>query len=71
MSCYLKQLYETLIGGHEEAQLVVLRAIYELWSTHRQMIVMLIDKLLRTQTIQCATVANWIFSAEMKEEFTK
>ncbi|KAB7506114.1 Nuclear cap-binding protein subunit 1 [Armadillidium nasatum] len=65
------KVFETLIGGHEDAQLVVLRAIYELWSTHHQMIVMLIDKLLRTNTIQCATVANWIFSSEMKEEFTK
>jgi len=32
---------------------------------------MLVDKLLKTEVIQCADVANWVFSKEMSREFTK
>lgn len=35
------------------------------------MMVMIVDKLLKTEIIQCADVANWIFSKEMSKEFTK
>ena len=33
--------------------------------------VVLVDKLLKTQIIECAAVANWIFSKEMMADFTK
>ena len=36
-----------------------------------QMLVVLIDKLLKTQIVECAAVANWVFSKEMVPEFTK
>jgi hypothetical protein len=35
------------------------------------MLVVLIDKLLKTQIVECAAVANWVFSKEMVPEFTK
>ncbi len=35
------------------------------------MMVVLVDKLLKTQIIECAAVANWIFSKEMMADFTK
>ena len=37
----------------------------------RQMLVVLIDKLLKTQIVECAAVANWVFSKDMVPEFSK
>ena len=31
----------------------------------------LVDKMLKTQIVECAAVANWLFSREMTTEFTK
>jgi len=36
-----------------------------------QMMVVLVDKLLKTQIIEPSAVANWLFSSEMQPEFTK
>ena len=33
--------------------------------------VVLVDKMLKTQIIECSAVANWIFSKDMMAEFTK
>ena len=35
------------------------------------MLVVLTDKLLKTGVVECASVANWVFSKEMVGEFTK
>jgi nuclear cap-binding protein subunit 1 len=60
-----------LLSDTEEAQVVVLRSIFELWKGHQQMMVVLVDKFLKTQIVECAAVANWLFSKEMVSEFTK
>merc|ERR1712043_84780 len=62
---------KTINEGSEEAQGVTLRSIFELWRTHHQMMVMLVDKMLKTQIVECAAVANWLFSRDMVTEFTK
>lgn len=36
-----------------------------------QMIAVLVDKLIRTQVVDCAAVANWLFSQDMAHEFTR
>ncbi|CAL4099178.1 unnamed protein product [Meganyctiphanes norvegica] len=69
-SCH-PQLFEVLVGPNEEAQMVLLREMYEVWAKHQQMLVMLTDKLLRSHIASCATVANWIFSKEMQHDFTR
>lgn len=55
----------------EEAQICILHNLFELWRTHQQMLCVLIDKLLKTQIVECSAVATWIFSKEMNSEFTK
>ena len=35
------------------------------------MLTIIIDKLLKTQVVECAAVANWLFSAEMSHDFTR
>ena len=36
-----------------------------------QMMVVLVDKLLRTEVVQCQAVANWVFSDQMQKDFTR
>merc|ERR1719427_2255069 len=59
------------LGNTEEAQICMLRSVVQLWRSHQQMLVVLIDKLLKTQIVECAAVANWVFSKEMVPEFSK
>lgn len=35
------------------------------------MIAVLVDKMIRTQIVDCAAVANWIFSSELSRDFTR
>ncbi|KAF4525537.1 hypothetical protein B566_EDAN015845 [Ephemera danica] len=60
-----------VLAESEEAQICTLRSMFELWHNHQQMMVVLVDKMLKTQIIECSAVANWIFSKEMSGEFTK
>ncbi|XP_055606916.1 nuclear cap-binding protein subunit 1-like [Uranotaenia lowii] len=61
-----KSLAET-----EEAQICILHNVFELWGDHQQMMVVIFDKLLKTQIVECSAVATWVFSKEMVGEFTK
>merc|ERR1712127_552780 len=63
-------VFKTL-GNTEEAQICILRSLFELWKTHQQMLVVLIDKLLKTGVVECAAVANWVLSKDMVPEFSK
>lgn len=36
-----------------------------------QMIAVLVDKMIRTQIVDCAAVANWLFSQDMAHQFTR
>ncbi|XP_064474284.1 nuclear cap-binding protein subunit 1-like [Ornithodoros turicata] len=55
----------------EEAQICVLRSMYDIWHNHQQMMIGLVDKFLKTQIVECSAVANWIFSKELLADFTK
>jgi nuclear cap-binding protein subunit 1 len=61
-----KQLAES-----EEGQICILHNVFELWHNHQQMLCVIVDKLLKTQVVECSSVATWIFSKEMTKEFTK
>ncbi|KAH3741507.1 nuclear cap-binding protein subunit 1-like [Dreissena polymorpha] len=60
-----------MLAENEEGQICLLKNMYEVWSTHPQMMVVLTDKLLKTQVVDCSAVANWLFSADMAPDFTK
>ncbi|XP_068181043.1 nuclear cap-binding protein subunit 1 [Antennarius striatus] len=62
----LKNLTES-----DEGKLHVLKVVYEVWRNHPQMMAVLVDKLIRTQIVDCATVANWLFSQDLAHEFTR
>ena len=36
-----------------------------------QMMVVVVDKMLKVQIVECSNVANWLFSQEMSQDFTK
>uniref|UniRef100_A0A182J1C2 MIF4G-like type 2 domain-containing protein n=1 Tax=Anopheles atroparvus TaxID=41427 RepID=A0A182J1C2_ANOAO len=55
-----KSLAET-----EEAQICILHNMFELWVDHQQMMVVIVDKLLKVQIVECSAVATWVFSKEM------
>ncbi|XP_053284070.1 nuclear cap-binding protein subunit 1 isoform X2 [Pleuronectes platessa] len=55
----------------DEGKLHMLKVVYEAWRNHPQMIAVLVDKMIRTQIVDCAAVANWLFSQDMAHEFTR
>jgi nuclear cap-binding protein subunit 1 len=59
------------LAESEEAQICILHNVFELWRHHQQMLCVIVDKLLKTQIVDCSAVATWIFSKEMNVEFTK
>ncbi|CAD5112749.1 DgyrCDS1968 [Dimorphilus gyrociliatus] len=68
----LAKFHEALrvLAGSEDAQVSVLHSVHDIWSQHEQMVCVLIDKLLKTQIVDCAAVASWVFSEQMRSEFT-
>ncbi|XP_030050318.1 nuclear cap-binding protein subunit 1 isoform X2 [Microcaecilia unicolor] len=64
------EVFKTLAES-DEGKLHVLRVMYDVWKNHPQMISVLIDKMIRTQIVDCAAVANWIFSPELSHDFTR
>lgn len=59
------------ICDSEESQICMLRNVFELWRQHPQFMVVIVDKMLKTQIVECCAVANWLFSRDMAQEFTR
>lgn len=64
-------VFKQLAADSEEAQVCILNNVFELWHNHQQMMAVIVDKLLKTQIVECSSVATWVFSKEMSSEFTK
>ncbi|XP_036186157.1 nuclear cap-binding protein subunit 1 isoform X3 [Myotis myotis] len=64
------EVFKTLAES-DEGKLHVLRVMFEVWRNHPQMIAVLVDKMIRTQIVDCAAVANWIFSSELSRDFIR
>uniref|UniRef100_W5MTK1 Nuclear cap-binding protein subunit 1 n=1 Tax=Lepisosteus oculatus TaxID=7918 RepID=W5MTK1_LEPOC len=69
----LAKFHEVLknLTDSDEGKLHILRVVYDAWKNHPQMIAVLVDKMIRTQIVDCAAVANWIFSPDMAHDFTR
>ncbi|XP_040273221.1 nuclear cap-binding protein subunit 1 [Bufo bufo] len=59
------------LSDTEEGKLHILRVVYDVWKNHPEMIAVLVDKMIRMQIVDCAAVANWIFSPEISPDFTR
>lgn len=59
-----------MLVENEISQIAVLKALHEVWQNHQQMMVVMVDKMLKTQIVECSSVANWIFCDSMKSELT-
>ncbi|TKR94186.1 hypothetical protein L596_008505 [Steinernema carpocapsae] len=55
----------------EQIQGVILRTLYDCWKNHKQMMLVLIDKLLKMQVLDASIIVAWVFSDEMKGEFDR
>ncbi|GIY34059.1 nuclear cap-binding protein subunit 1 [Caerostris darwini] len=60
-----------VLSTSEEAQICILRSMFELWHCNQQMMVGLVTKFLKAKVVECSAVANWLFSKEMATEFPK
>ncbi|GFR71456.1 nuclear cap-binding protein subunit 1-like [Elysia marginata] len=58
------------LAEFDDGKVCLLKVLYEVWKTNQQMMVVLVDKLLRTEVVDCSSVANWLFSFEMQHDFT-
>ncbi|KAI9521346.1 Nuclear cap-binding protein subunit 1 [Dissostichus eleginoides] len=69
----LGKFHEVLkaLTENDEGKVHILKVVYEAWKNHPQMVAVLVDKLIRTQIVDCAAVANWLFSQDMAHEFTR
>lgn len=54
-----------------ELKLKLLEIVTEFWSSSPQHLIIVIDKLLSQQLLECDIVVRWIFSEKMQPEFTK
>lgn len=53
----------------EEAQITVLRTLYEVWQNHQQFMVVAVERLLTHKLIDPAAIVAWIFSDHMSNDF--
>jgi len=55
----------------EEGKVEVLRITKQVWKNHPQMLMVLVDKMLKVEIVDCSSVAKWLFSPDMAPDFTR
>lgn len=59
-----------ILAESEEAQICILRNMFELWHNHQQMMIVLIDKMLKTQIVECSAVRLFYYSLVISFPYT-
>ena len=59
------------LNTSEEAQLCMLRTMFEIWRSHEQLMEVLVTKLLKANIISYTAIANFVFSKEMHNDLMK
>lgn len=59
------------LNTSEDAQLCMLRTMFEIWRSHEQLMEVLVTKLLKANIISYTAIANFVFSKEMYADLTK
>jgi nuclear cap-binding protein subunit 1 len=62
-------IFKTIVED-DKSQIMVLKTLHEVWKNHQQMTVIMVDKMLKIQIVECSSIANWIFSKEMRNDLT-
>ncbi|KAF7638788.1 hypothetical protein Mgra_00001869 [Meloidogyne graminicola] len=60
-----------LTHNNEAMQSIILRTLYDSWSLNKQMMTVLVEKMIKMNILEPAIVQAWVFSDEMKVEFKK
>lgn len=55
----------------ENRQVCFLNNVFGVWKKHQQLLVVLTQKLVKADIVDATSVANWIFTPEMRPEITK
>nr|CAB3264226.1 nuclear cap-binding protein subunit 1-A-like [Phallusia mammillata] len=58
-------------ASDEEGKVDVLRITKDIWRNHPQMLIVLVDRMLRMEIVDCSSVAKWLFSPDMAPDFTR
>lgn len=57
--------------GSEQEQIHFLQSVFDLFRNREYTMIVLVDRLIRMQLIDPASVVNWIFSPQMKAQFNR
>uniref|UniRef100_A0A8R1ES51 MIF4G_like_2 domain-containing protein n=1 Tax=Caenorhabditis japonica TaxID=281687 RepID=A0A8R1ES51_CAEJA len=59
---------KTVCDASDQYQEKLLDTLYNCWKTNQQMMMILIDKLLKMQVLDCSVVVAWLFDEKMWQE---
>ncbi len=60
-------VFNSLIGGIEEAQMVLLETVHTLWRTNHQMLTFVIDKFIKMSVLDLGVIVRFIFTSTRME----
>jgi nuclear cap-binding protein subunit 1 len=55
----------------DETQAALLHTLYEVWKNHQQLVVIVVQKIIKYGIVDSTAVIDWVFSAGMRNDFHK
>jgi len=56
---------------NDETQVALLHTLYEVWMNHQQLVVIVVQKIIKYGIVESPAVIDWVFSPQMKDELNK